>query len=47
MYYDKITKEDMFNKIKSLLPEEKDIISFCDNEIALMRTKADNARARA
>lgn len=47
MYYDKITKEDMFNKILTLLPKEKDVVEFCNAELETMRGKADRAKERA
>ena len=42
----KITKRDRFEEIKALLPDNADIVEFCDNEIALLDGKAEKAKAR-
>lgn len=42
----KITKRDRFEEIKTLLADNEGIVEFCDNEIALLDSKAEKAKAR-
>ena len=42
----KITKRDYYEEIKALLPDNVGIVEFCDNEIALLDSKAEKAKAR-
>lgn len=43
----KVTKKEMFEMIKAALAENKDIVDFCDKEIASLDRKAAKAKERA
>ena len=43
----KVTKKEMFEMIKAALAENKDVVDFCDKEIASLDRKAAKAKERA
>ena len=43
----KVTKKEMYEMIKAALAENKDVVDFCDKEIASLDRKAAKAKERA